>query len=209
MKKSHVFYLIGGILVELVMALSLFGSLNGNMILHKIQYLCGSHPESCPVGQAIATAFGYRFEFRSVEGIANNKDILGGDQGLTIYDTKTGKFLQAVVYPWCNDNPNKRCALVGGDDWWVEGYRPVAKGEHVKDEIYALYKLICLLPECGERWSLDYITKLPDVTYVDPIVPKVRMSITVNSEEIGTFNAEDGMDIISDTIKTAKENKNP
>lgn len=174
---------------------------DGGKLLHLIRTVCGDHPEDCPAGHFMAWLKGRKFEFRTLEGITVDKDLFGGNDGFTIYDPFTGEFAQSVVFPLCNDTPGKPCIMFGDvDTWWVEGYRPTAKGEHVRFESYELYDLKCLPPKCEPTATLEYITKLPDIEYTEPIVPTVEMTIFVNETEMGTFGPDEGMDIITNQV---------
>lgn len=142
-------------------------------------------------------------ETRTVDGIVVNKDIFGGDLGFMVFSPESGKFLQHVVYSFCQDNPDV-CERKGQtDNFTVDGYRPTRTGEHVRVDITGVYDRSCA--DCGPISEKILVTKLPDIAFVAPIVPEFAMTIYINDDEIGTFDPKEGMDLITSEIKKVAE----
>jgi hypothetical protein len=171
----------------------------GEWVLNQVRNVCGSKPDNCVSGRVLAWVFGTSLRYHEVDGIVVDSSLFGDkNDGFTVYDAKTGGFLQNVVFPYCNDLPEGKCPNGQRDDWWVEGYRPARSGEHVKVMIYSLYDFACPPTHCGSALELVYVTKLDAVAYVNPNIPHYTISVTVNGEDAGTYS--DLGDAVDNTI---------
>jgi len=126
-------------------------------LLDQIHQICSGHPVNCPQGEVFAWAHGMHLDVFSHEGVTILKrELTKGiewNSGFEIHSPETGRNLVYVEYPPC-DIPGADCSHLG---IWVKGYKPVTDGEHVRDDFY-------VLDDKGIQYSLDHITKLPDIT---------------------------------------------